>query len=54
MPYLWMKPSQSLEHNLVETLSKACGVKKAGKGPVKEALWWNDNVQEVIKGKEVV
>ena len=38
--------------SLIETLSKACGVKKAGKGPVKKTAWWNDNVKEVIKDKK--
>ena len=38
--------------SLIETLSKACGVKKAGKGPVKKTLWWNDNVKEAIKDKK--
>ena len=34
--------------SLIETLSKACGVKKAGKGSVKKTPWWNDNVKEAI------
>ena len=38
--------------SLIETLSKACGVKKAGKGPAKKAPWWNDNVKELIKDKK--
>ena len=36
----------------IETLSKACGVKKAGKGPVKKTPRWNDNVKEGIKDKK--
>ena len=38
--------------SLIETLSKACGVKKAGKGPIKKTHWWNDNVKELIKDKK--
>ena len=38
--------------SLIETLSKACGVKKAVKGPVKKTPWWNDNVKEAIKDKK--
>ena len=38
--------------SLTEILSKACGVKKAGKGPVKKTLWWNENVKEAIKDKK--
>ena len=38
--------------SLIETLSKACGVKKAGKGPVKKTPWWNDNVKEAVKDKK--
>ena len=38
--------------SLIETLSKACGVKKASKGPVKKTSWWNDNVKEAIKDKK--
>ena len=30
--------------SMIEMLSKACRVQKAGKGPVKETPWWNDNV----------
>ena len=41
-----------LKASLIETLSKACGVKKAGKGPVKKTPWWNDNVKEAIKDKK--
>ena len=37
--------------SLIETLYKGCGVKKEGKGPVKETPWWNDNVKEAIKDK---
>ena len=38
--------------SLIETLSKACGVKKAGKEPVKKTPWWNDKVKQAIKGKK--
>ena len=38
--------------SLNKTLSKACGVKKAGKGLVKKISWWNDNVKEAIKDKK--
>ena len=38
--------------SLIETLSIACGVKKAGKGPVMKTPWWNDNVKEAIKDKK--
>ena len=38
--------------SLIETLSKACGVKKADKGLVKKTPWWNDNVKEAIKDKK--
>ena len=38
--------------SLIKTPSKACGVKKAGKGPVKKTPWWNDNVKEAIKDKK--
>ena len=36
----------------IETLSKACGVKKAGKGPIKKTPRWNENVKEAIKDKK--
>ena len=38
--------------SFIETLSKACGVKKAGKGPVKKAPWWDDNGKEATKDKK--
>ena len=38
--------------SLIEILSKACGVKKVGKGPVKKTHRWNDNVKEAIKDKK--
>ena len=38
--------------SLKETLSRACGIKNAGKGPVKKTPWWNDNVKEAIKDKK--
>ena len=38
--------------SLIETLSKACGVKATGKGSVKKAPLWNDNVKEAIKDKK--
>ena len=41
-----------LKAYLTETLSKACGVKKAGKGPAKKTPQWNDNVKEAIKDKK--
>ena len=40
---------QIFKESLIETPSKGCGVKKAGKGPVKKTPWWNDNVKEAMK-----
>ena len=38
--------------SLTETLFNACGLAKAGEGPVKKTPWWKDNVKEVIKDKQ--